>query len=104
KEMMVADEPPEAREVQDVLWAGSAKSIDFQLEAQSGGKLIIYKLGLRIEKGKSLFHFEELTIDSVKVISVKKGKGQVRDEDNKNPVTYQSTKLALKSAGNYGNK
>jgi predicted ATPase len=104
KEMMVTEEPPEARAVQDMFWARSANSIDFQLEAQSGEKPITYKLGLRIEKGKSQFYFEELTIDSVKVISVKKGRGEVRDEDDKNPLIYRSTKLALKSAGNYGNK
>ena len=43
-------------------------------------------------------------VDDVPVISIQNGQGIVRDEDGKNQTKYSSSRLALESAGNYGNK
>ncbi|MBI1880356.1 MAG: AAA family ATPase [Chloroflexi bacterium] len=103
--MMIAEELPPAEYVHNMLWAGVADTIGFQLQAKSGKKSIVYKLELQEKKIKSQVSSEELVIDEVKVISVEKGKGEVRDENNENPVSYRSAaKLALKSAGDYGDK
>ena len=103
KRMMVSEKLPSADYIQNRIWAGGANSISFQLEVTVDEKLASYKLELQpiADNGITL---EELLVDRVKVISVHKGKGQVKDEDDKNPVPYRSTKLALKSAGDYGNK
>jgi predicted ATPase len=101
---MVLEGPPTIGEAQSMFWAGVANSINFQLQAHLGKKLISYKLDLRIARSKSQFYFEELIVDGIKVISAEKGKGEIRDEDNKNPIPYRSTKLALGSAGAYGRK
>jgi len=103
--MMIADDLPPAEYVNSLLWAGVADTISFHLQAKLGKKSIVYKLGLQSKKVKSQVSFEELLIDQVKVISIEKGKGEVRDENDKNPVSYRSAaKLALKSAGDYGDK
>lgn len=49
---------------------------------------------------------EDLKVGKIEIISVKKGKGEVRDEDNKNPQPYHAKPdtLALTSVGNFGNK
>lgn len=103
--MMIADDLPPADYVNSLLWAGAADMISFELQAKMGRKSITYRLGLQSKKVKSQVSFEELLIDKVKVISIEKGKGEVRDENNQNPVSYRSAaKLALKSAGDYGDK
>ena len=43
-------------------------------------------------------------INDVNVISIQDGQGKVKDEDGKSMTSYKSNKLALKSAGDYGNK
>lgn len=101
---MILEGPPEVGEMQNLLWAGTANSVNFQLQAHLGKKLISYRLNLRVVRNKSQFHSEELIVDGIKVISVEKEKGEIRDEDNQNPIPYRSTKLALGSAGDYGHK
>ena len=43
-------------------------------------------------------------LNNVNVISVQSGEGKVKDENDKNITTYKSNKLALRSAGDYGDK
>ena len=43
-------------------------------------------------------------VNDVKVISIQDGKGEVKDEKDGNITTYESNKLALRSAGDYGHK
>ena len=102
KTMMIADELPSAQYLQDVLWAGEADHIEFELEFTVKGKRANYRLRLTAESDPVAL--EELLVNDVKVISIKNGNGEVRDEDAKNPTKYRSNKLALKSAGDYGNK
>jgi predicted ATPase len=103
KRMIIAEDPPPAEYIQNILWAGLADRIGFQLQAKVDDKLANYELWLE-SKNESRVSFEELNVAGVKVISIQDGKGEVRDEDNQNPITYRSQKLALKSAGDYGNK
>ncbi len=103
KTMIVAEKLPPADFIQDSLWAGEASRITFQLEAKVNETPAIYKLELEA-KTENPIVFEELMVKEVKVISVQNGEGEVKDEDNTNPTKYRSNKLALKSAGDYGNK
>ena len=101
--MMVAEELPPVEFIRDSLWAGKMNQITFQVQAKAKGTQTAYELELEAEADNPIAA-EELLISSVKVISIQKGRGKVQDEDGKNETPYQSSKLALKSAGDYGNK
>lgn len=101
--VMTAEELPRVESVQNHLWAGEANQITFQLQAKMAGVPTLYELKLTAEADNPVVA-EELSVDSVNVISIQKGKGEVWDEDGKNKTPYRSNKLALKSAGDYGNK
>jgi len=66
-------------------------------------------IGLDRKNTKTLIASEKLLINEKKVIDIVNGKGQVWDEDGSNNQKYQSDPeslegLALRSAGNFGNK
>jgi predicted ATPase len=103
KNMLNKENPPSMKFLQDKIWAGGANTIGFKLFANVDNKSVNYHLELQSEV-ENRIAIEELLIGNVKVISVEKGQGEVRDEDNENSIAYRSTKLALKSAGDYGNK
>ena len=89
--------------IQDRVWAGGADHIICQLHTEVEKKPAMYKLEFKTATG-NLSVNEELSVDSVKAISIWNGEGQVQDEDGTNPTKYKSNKLALRSAGDYGNK
>ena len=95
--------PAKADFLRDRLWAGGADYITCELHLKVKGKPVRYKLEFKA-KDEKLSIDEELLVNSVKVISVQSGEGKVTDEDGKNTTTYKSNKLALRSAGDYGNK
>ncbi len=98
--------PPPAKYIQDRLWAGKVNNISFELQAKVESTLAEYKLELS-DKSDNSFVSEELLLKGekvVQVISIKNGEGTVQDEDNSNNTNYKSNKLALQSAGDYGNK
>ncbi len=104
--MTIAENPPPTEFIQDRLWAGKVNNITFELQAKVESTLAEYKLGI---SSKSQFPFvaEELLLQgqkNVQVISIENGQGVVQDEDGSNDTKYESNKLALKSAGDYGNK
>ncbi|MSP14870.1 MAG: hypothetical protein EXR62_18165 [Chloroflexi bacterium] len=103
--MMESSDLPSADVIQDVAWAGVAKSVSFQLKIRIDGTPANYTLVLGTGTENRVI-LEELSIgqDGTKVISVRNGQGEVRDEDNQNATSYRSNNLALKSAGDYGNK
>ena len=103
KSMMTDEKLPEIESIQGSLWAGKARHITFQLQAEVKETPSIYTLEFKADVNNP-FVAEELSVKGVKVISVENGKGEVQDEDRKNKTTYTSNKLALKSAGDYGNK
>ena len=102
-QLMVADRSPHVEFIRNFFWAGEANRITFGLQAGVGTVTTNYELELEALTDNP-FVAEKLSVNDVDVISIQNGKGDVRDEDDKNRTTYKSNKLALRSAGNYGNK
>lgn len=101
--LSVETPPTKANFLRDILWAGGADHITCELHAKVKEKLAQYTLVFKA-KDEDLSIDEELLVDSVKVISIQNGEGQVQDEDGENATKYTSNKLALRSAGDYGHK
>lgn len=103
KRMMIESDLPPVKFIRDSLWAGEANQITFQLQAKVKEIPTQYELNIKAEANNP-FVDEELLVSSVNVISIQHGEGMVKDEDDKNLTPYKSNKLALRSAGDYGNK
>ncbi len=101
--MMIAEQLLPAEFIQGSLWAGGGSRITFGVQAGVGTATTAYELELEASVDNP-FVTEELWVNDVKVIALRRGKGEVRDENGKNWTTYSSNKLALRSAGDYGNK
>ena len=103
RRMMVFEKLPPIEYLQSRLWAGEANHITFNAQISVENSQSLYQLSLKAQ-GEAPTVSEELLVDSVKVISIESGNGTVQDEDGQNETPYKSSNLALKSAGNYGNK
>lgn len=103
KQMLIHEEPPQVDSIRDAFWAGEASYINFILKVKVAKTLTLYELDLKA-KVDNCFFAEELLVNGVHVVSIHNGQGTVWDEDSENETTYRSNKLALGSAGNYGNK
>ncbi len=103
--LMVKDKLPDGPQIQSLFWAGTATTgrIDLAIVGQIDNASVTYHIGLQSHSDKPI-DIEELTVNNIKVIAVEQGKGVIRDEDNNNPIKYSSQKLALKSAGDYGER
>ena len=101
--MMIAEELPPVEIIRNSLWAGEGNQIAFQLHTTVEKNPTAYQLQLKA-KADNLSADEGLLVKNVKVISIQSGEGVVQDEDGKNETRYKSNKLALKSAGDYGDK
>ncbi len=101
--MIRAEALPPVDLIQRLLWAGEAKYITFQLQAEVKEIPAEYALDLSADSENRLA-YERLLVKNIDVISVQDGQGYVKDEDGRNKTTYKSKKLALKSAGDYGEK
>lgn len=104
--MMSAENPPPPEIIQESLWSKKANNIIFELQAMVETTSAAYKLELS-DRAENPFVAEELLltgIEDVQAISIKNGEGIVKDEDGNIETNYKSNKLALKSAGDYGNK
>jgi predicted ATPase len=100
------DTLPDSNTIQDWTWVGEPNGqINFEIQLEIDNKPAIYHLVLQNHLTKPICT-EKLLINDVEVISVHEGKGQIRTDENKeSPIlTYSSSKLALTSAGDYGNK
>ncbi|MDM8552805.1 AAA family ATPase [Desulfobacterales bacterium HSG2] len=107
KRMMHTESPPSAKFIQEVMWAGQANCIGFHLQANADGSLADYRLELDAKlEDRNQIAVEELIVNKVKVISIRNGQGEVKDEDGEKPTIYRPSKpkLSLKSASDYGNK
>ena len=101
---MIADEIlPSEKFIQDSFWAGKGEKISFDLHTVVNEKQTLYNLEVKA-KSDSPYHAEQLSVNSVDVISIKNGQGFVWDENGKGETPYNSNELALRSAGNYGDK
>ena len=103
KTMVISEELPTVETIQNSLWAGEASHIDFQLHTDVQNFSTEYRLKL-VAEANNPFIAENLSVNGIKIISILNGEGTVQDEDRKNKTTYKSNQLALKSAGDYGNK
>lgn len=101
--MMVNENPPPEDFIELRLWAGGAKQMSFDIEATIDNNMACYRIQLQPKTDNTLLS-ESLSINGLEVISIKEGRGEVRDEDGGSRISYKSSKLALKSAGNYGHK
>ena len=103
--LMMDEKPPPVSALQSHLWAGEASHINFQFHSRVGETPTVYTLNLKAEVDNP-FAGEELLVNGAKIISIHNGKGVVvQDEDGKNETPYnRSNKLALWSAGDYGDK
>ena len=101
---MIDEKLPSVSEIQDCLWAGEASHINFQLHAPKWEKFQLYTGWNSKRNPDNPFAAEELLVNGVTVISIQNGEGMVHDEDENHETRYRSNQLALKSAGDYGNK
>ena len=101
--MMIAEKLPPVDIIRDSFWAGEASHIAFQSDVKVGEIPTVYQLELKADADNPSAD-EELLVRNVKVISIQNGQGVVRDENGENETRYRSNKLALKSAGDYGDK
>ena len=101
----IVETPPTVEVIQNRLWAGGTDNITFQLHARVEEIPVLYELKLKASTDNRFFS-EKLSVNDIQVISIQKGHGEVQDENGKNKTIYTSTsdRLALGSAGNYGNK
>ena len=101
--MMRIEAPPPVELIQNFLWAGDASRITFRLQSEVDKTPAEYQLVLNTETD-SPFAAEELLVNGERVISIQNGQGHVWDENGENQTRYKSDKLALRSAGDYGDK
>ena len=101
--MMAQERLPSEKMIQDTLWAGGANKFAFDLQTKVAENQTIYNLEIEA-KPDFPFQVEQLLVNDVKVISIQGEQRVVRDENNRHETTYNSNKLALGSAGNYGDK
>ena len=87
----------------DTLWETEVPKISFHLHTKVKENRTLYHLKVKLEPDLS-FRAEQLSVNDVQVISIQDGQGTVRDENGENGTPYNSDELALRSAGNYGNK
>ncbi|MBD2386544.1 AAA family ATPase [Cylindrospermum sp. FACHB-282] len=76
---------------------------------EDDGERAEYTVCMASNKNNGKIVSENLLVNGTEVIQISNGEGEVRDEDGQNPQTYKSDpesieSLALRSAGNFGNK
>ncbi len=101
--MVIVETPPTVEVIQNRLWAGKIDYITFRLDTNIENHQILYELKLQAATENS-FLSEKLAVNDVQIISILSGHGKVWDEDGENETKFNSSKLALSSASNYGNK
>ncbi len=101
--MITEEKSPFYGLTEDTFWAGELQKFSFDLQTKVKEYQTQYHLEIKAEPDFT-YHLEQLFVNDVNVISIQDGKGVVRDENGENETPYNSNKLALSSAGNYGNK
>jgi predicted ATPase len=85
------------------------EKISFSIVVEDDNNHAEYQVFLGLNEDNLAIASEHLLVNGKKVIDIINGKGEVCDEDGKNPQKYESDteiseELALKSAGKFGNK
>jgi predicted ATPase len=104
--MLKVGSPPPTKLMQKFLKLGVQENLAFSITVKEKRKTAEYTVAVDLGAGKPFYSQETLFIGKTKVIDIKNGEGQVKDENDKNPQSYQSKagNLALKSAGDFGDK
>ena len=104
--MLKAGSPPPAEFMQNLLKLGVQENLAFSITVKEKRKTAEYTVSVDLGAGKPFYSQETLFIGKTKVIDIKNGEGKVKDENGRNSQIYQSKagNLALKSAGDFGDK
>lgn len=104
--MLKAPSPPSAEFMQNFFKFGVQENLAFSITVKEKQKTAEYTVSVDLGAGKPFYSQETLFIGKTKVIDIKNGEGKVKDENGKNPQSYQSKagNLALKSAGDFGDR
>ncbi len=100
REMMIDEELPSVKTIQESLWAGEANHIAFGLQTALQESRIEYDLIIEA-KVDNLAVAETLSVNDVQLISTRNGEGWVRDEDCQKAIECKSNKLAVSAVGDY---
>ena len=103
KQMMIDEELPSVKTIQESLWAGEANQIAFGLQTALQESRIEYDLIIEAN-ADNLAAAETLSVNDVQLISTRNGKRWVRDEDRQTSIEYKSNKLAVRAVDDYRNK
>ncbi len=97
---------PPSEIMQRILRVGDNDTIDFTLSVKDEKKQAKYNVSLLNNLEEPYFSRESLNVGKISVIDVVDSEGKVRDENGKNIQDYKSKAggLALRSAGDFGNK
>lgn len=83
-------------------------NICYEIVVEDEEKKAEYSISMTSNEETTLISREYLKIDGIEIINIVNGEGKVTDEDGENHQIYQadpeSEGLALRSAGNFGNK
>jgi predicted ATPase len=103
--LMLKEDLPNKNQLSEWFWAGNEKNnecLKFSIKSEHDSLPIEYSIQLQTKK--PYLNSEQFQVNNISVISLENGSGEISDEDGKNKVIYSDDKLALKSAGAYGNK
>lgn len=107
RNLLVAESTPPR--VMQKLLRFSTDNIDYNIAVEDDENQAEYSIKITQNKTNIIIGRENLKVNGTEVINITNGKGEVSDENGKNHQIYQSDpnsleRLALRSAGNFGNK
>ena len=103
RKMMIDEELPSVKTIQESLWAGEANHIAFGLQTALQESRIEYDLIIEAN-ADNLAAGETLSVNDVQLISTRNGKRWVRDEDRQKAIEFKSNKLAVSTVGDVRNE
>lgn len=102
--------PPPTQLLKEFTYMGGVEPISYELDFEIQQHKAAYSLQLGQDKAQAIFQREQLWLDQSKIIDVTDGEGTVKDEANTSDEgkaseqIYKSNNLAIRSAGDFGNK
>jgi predicted ATPase len=103
--LMLSEELPTDDQIKQWFWAGyndSKRHLKFKIEAEIEDNKVEYILSLQASDKK--IYLEQFFIGNQKIIDIEESNGIVFDEKSGNETSYYDNKMALRSAGAYGEK
>ncbi|BAZ01162.1 ATPase-like protein [Tolypothrix tenuis PCC 7101] len=108
RSLLLAQSPPPIDFMDKILRLDTEQiSYEIVVEDDTNNK-VKYNIAIKLEENHPLISREYLIVNGIEVIDIINGEGTVNDEDGENSQKYISDSdgdgLALRTAGNYGNK